>query len=61
MMKRTYFKPETMLEVLDGGEPLMQYVSTMNVYNNPEEVEEVEDFEELLSNFNNHLWDDVDE
>lgn len=50
-----------MLEVLIGGEPLMQYVSKMNVYDNPEEEEEVEDFEELLTNQGNQLWDENDE
>lgn len=57
-MKKTYIEPETTLEVLVGGEPMMQYVSVLNVYNDPDETEEVDDFDDLLSNYNNRLWEE---
>lgn len=55
-MKKTYLIPETSLHELRGNQSLMQD-SFMPVYNKDDD-EDVDDFDDLLSNYSNRLWEE---
>lgn len=58
-MKKTYIEPETTLHELVGNEALMDYLS-LTVHNGvvEDEDDEVDDFDDLLSNHSNRLWEE---
>ena len=56
-MKKKYIEPEIILLGVIGYEALMQS-RTMSVFDDPEEEEEVDEFEDLLSNYGSRLWEE---
>ena len=55
-MKKTYLIPETTLHELIGGEALMQ--DSFLPFYNKDDDEDVDDFNDLLSNYSNRLWEE---